>query len=464
MSNSEEDNKNGKLHQFQRNNYFYGKLMTVMDFESEQSYFNEKRHLLNRLVHGYGLICGFDYENIKFNSSSGKVEIIFNSGGAALDCCGHEIVVPKGTVKKIVNSTGGILTSKNLEESLNLYLSYKPCLAEMVPAASNPSSCDETCCANRIIEDFEVTASSSLPDESVLPGCPDFSGEINEDEAVTIIKEWIEESSKTCLECDDTDKKLVFLAAVNIDLNLNLTINEGVTGENRRFVCSNNQLYELLRCHLSDFDNPHRALKTINSVGNVDNVWNKPVSNVDITSSDGTIDIITYQDTYKVDVTIASDKVGIRHLDKDEIYKILYSSDDSVTITPNTIEKRINLTTDGANNSSTGLVVFPPESFNNDLEAVSESIDPGLDKGPIGIILGLKHDENDTIFIGAMEQFKSFEFPRALLGAVMNPETGCFQIGVKYNSESETKSSLPTCVQWWAFKPGSYLEKIIVKD
>src|SRR5476649_2519593 len=45
---------------FVRNRYFYGKLLDVSHFESEQAYFNEKRWLLNRLVTGYGVICGLN--------------------------------------------------------------------------------------------------------------------------------------------------------------------------------------------------------------------------------------------------------------------------------------------------------------------------------------------------------------------------------------------------------------------
>ncbi|MCD4844473.1 MAG: hypothetical protein K8R25_08305 [Methanosarcinales archaeon] len=456
MSNSEEDTKNCKLHQFQRNNYFYGKLMTVRDFESEQSYFNEKRHLLNRLIHGYGLICVFDYDDITITSNSGTVEITFINGGTALDCCGHEIVVPKGTVKKIINSTGGNISSADLTTLPYLYLRYEPCLSEMVAAASNPSSCDETCCANRIKEDFEVTASNILPVESVPTVYPDFSGDINEDDAVTIIKKWIEESQKLCLECDETDKKLVFLAAVKSDL----TIDQGVTGENRRFVCSNNQLYELIRCHLSDFDNPHRALKSINDVGNV---GNKSVSNVDIASRDGTIGITSYPDNDEVDVKIALDAVERRHLDDDVINKILHSSDGSVTITPETTKKSINLTTVGANNSSTGLVIFSPESFDRESrEAISGWIDPRLGVGPISVILGLVQDEKKYIFIGAIEQFQSFEIPKAHLVAVVDPKKGKFRVGVKRLEVDDTVSIPSTRVQWWAFGPDSDLGEINV--
>ena len=37
---------------FERNRYFYGKLLTVRDFEVEQRYHCSKRALLNRLLHG----------------------------------------------------------------------------------------------------------------------------------------------------------------------------------------------------------------------------------------------------------------------------------------------------------------------------------------------------------------------------------------------------------------------------
>ena len=48
------------LPSFERNNYFYGKLMTVRDFETEQSYFQERPHQLNSLIHGIGIVCGIE--------------------------------------------------------------------------------------------------------------------------------------------------------------------------------------------------------------------------------------------------------------------------------------------------------------------------------------------------------------------------------------------------------------------
>ena len=49
---------NANYFPFERNRYFYGKLLTVRDFEVEQRYHCTKRALLNRLVHGAGVVCG----------------------------------------------------------------------------------------------------------------------------------------------------------------------------------------------------------------------------------------------------------------------------------------------------------------------------------------------------------------------------------------------------------------------
>ncbi len=43
---------------FQRNNYFYGKLLSVKDFKMEQQYFINKNRLSNLFIHGSGVVCG----------------------------------------------------------------------------------------------------------------------------------------------------------------------------------------------------------------------------------------------------------------------------------------------------------------------------------------------------------------------------------------------------------------------
>ena len=45
-----------------RNNYFYGQLLGVHNFELETDYSIGQRRLLNRLVLGYGVVCGLGVE------------------------------------------------------------------------------------------------------------------------------------------------------------------------------------------------------------------------------------------------------------------------------------------------------------------------------------------------------------------------------------------------------------------
>ena len=60
-----------------RNRYFYGKLLDVAQFDVEQSYLNGKRWLLNRLVSGWGVICGL---NVQLGPDNQSIVVISRSG------------------------------------------------------------------------------------------------------------------------------------------------------------------------------------------------------------------------------------------------------------------------------------------------------------------------------------------------------------------------------------------------
>jgi hypothetical protein len=80
--------KHCNYHNFKRARYFHGMLLTDRDFREEQIYHNEKRKLHNRLLHGWGVVCGL---GIKADSPPSSKIII--TPGMALDCCGNEILV-----------------------------------------------------------------------------------------------------------------------------------------------------------------------------------------------------------------------------------------------------------------------------------------------------------------------------------------------------------------------------------
>ncbi|MBS6397842.1 MAG: hypothetical protein KH452_11955 [Clostridiales bacterium] len=90
---------NRKYYAFERNNYYYGKLLTSRDFQGEQGYMNDKRRLINRTLHGFGIVYGMDV--VAADDSS----IILQSG-MALDASGREIVVPRTQVIKLSTIEG----------------------------------------------------------------------------------------------------------------------------------------------------------------------------------------------------------------------------------------------------------------------------------------------------------------------------------------------------------------------
>ncbi len=79
---------------FERNRYFYGKLLTVRDFEVEQKYTRAKRELLNRVIQGAGVVCGFGV------SASDDTTLMIESG-LALDYQGREIALPETIFRKL---------------------------------------------------------------------------------------------------------------------------------------------------------------------------------------------------------------------------------------------------------------------------------------------------------------------------------------------------------------------------
>jgi hypothetical protein len=77
-----------------RNNYFPGKRLTPDAFRVEQKYLVERRHLLNRAMHGWGVVYGYAVAMAAPDprcpgAELGKLEI---GEGLALDRCGRELV------------------------------------------------------------------------------------------------------------------------------------------------------------------------------------------------------------------------------------------------------------------------------------------------------------------------------------------------------------------------------------
>jgi hypothetical protein len=75
----------------ERLRYFMGRHLTACDFTDEQAYHVSHRRFHNRMLHGWGVLCGLKVRQHPQPECRDRfVEI---SPGVAIDCCGREIVV-----------------------------------------------------------------------------------------------------------------------------------------------------------------------------------------------------------------------------------------------------------------------------------------------------------------------------------------------------------------------------------
>jgi len=323
------EEKNATLNKFERNKFFYGKLMTVRDFELEQNYFNGKRHLLNRLIHGVGLVCGLKVKNP--NPKGNTLEIDLKSG-AALDCWGREIVVDKTYEGLEVKGTFD-------NTKLNyLYLKQKPCLKDPVPVLANASTCEQECCYSRIRENFEVVLSQEKPEEIEINKIK-LSSDKLVDNAQSYFDDYLLEECPKC-ECDDPK---VLLAVVK-KTDSGGEIDEDETYKYRSVVYNNPMLYDLISSHMVDFDNPHRATaKQVGALKSVKGVEN-PGGNIDLIGKDP-IEIIPNKNAKTITIktgAMVGVKIGTSNVENLKSYVELEAGE-NIKIEPNPDEHKVKI-------------------------------------------------------------------------------------------------------------------------
>ncbi|HEX7317678.1 MAG TPA: hypothetical protein VF297_27495 [Pyrinomonadaceae bacterium] len=343
------------LQTFERNRYFYGKPMTVSDFEAEQRYLIGKHRYINRLVHGAGVLCGLQVTvPTGFSIERPTVEV---AEGAALDCCGNLIVNGRASTVEVKGDYN--------PEGLNyLYIKYTECSKQPVKLATNGSSCEEVCCYNRIQETFEIVASRTEPgadtsaEAAALTKAAASSDNTDPEAACrALVEQYYQQHLKTCPGCDDP---LVFLAVLNPEKG---ELEETETARYRSLVFNNSMLHDLL-CdlindyskhvveydkHLADFNNPHqttaeqvRALQSVNGVGN--SPARPFVANIDLRSNDNTIGITPNKNANRVELLLAANAVKPPHLHEDLLTHLLESTK-SVRVVPDLANKKITLQT-----------------------------------------------------------------------------------------------------------------------
>lgn len=150
---------NNNYFPLERNQYFYGKMLTARDFEIEQRYHNNKRRLINRTILGAGVVCGLGvYQN---DDTSFSLET-----GMALDYMGREIVVSAPVIRKLQMVEG--YDSLNGAEQAYLCLKYAQTPKEPVNNIGAADKQSEQ--YNKIEEGYSLYLSTDEPDTAEIYG------------------------------------------------------------------------------------------------------------------------------------------------------------------------------------------------------------------------------------------------------------------------------------------------------
>lgn len=134
-----------QLFPFERNRYYYGKMLTSADFTAEQDYLNHKRMFMNQMMLGSGVVCGLGVLNLD------DLSILVESG-LAVDPLGREIVVETSAVKKLSALEG---YDSCTGDRLSLCLRYKEEETRPVYAVNRKEDQSEYE-NNRITEGYEL--------------------------------------------------------------------------------------------------------------------------------------------------------------------------------------------------------------------------------------------------------------------------------------------------------------------
>jgi hypothetical protein len=247
------------LKQPERNRFFHGKMMGVADFERETGYHNAKRYLINRLVLGYGVVCGLDVKPGK------DFDKIYVEPGFAIDQCGREILVtqdvgpltipPDVLDKAISELVPDYYMSKygkpyHQEEvgCIRVLLCYQECETDPAPSLAGDCSDYDPCMPTTIREQYRIRFKAGC-DEPEEHECQLHSiisnGRINYPELV----EWV--TDRDCFELPEDP--CIPLAHIMIEQTQGHHCNPDYIDTTIRPICyTNDLLWELILGLISD--------------------------------------------------------------------------------------------------------------------------------------------------------------------------------------------------------------------
>jgi hypothetical protein len=133
----------------ERNRWFAGKFMAPRDFAADPDYLLSRHRLHNRMLHGWGIVCGLDVEHDPRPECARRWVVV--TPGLGLDCHGRELVLEHELRFELP------LDEEHTEPFL-LGLRYTETAIEQVPVLDPEHGCAGSRAeANRVREGVELT-------------------------------------------------------------------------------------------------------------------------------------------------------------------------------------------------------------------------------------------------------------------------------------------------------------------
>jgi hypothetical protein len=138
-----------------RNSYFYGQLLGVGSLELETDYAIAQRRLLNRLVLGYGVVCGLD---VVVSDDGRRVQV---GPGLAIDGWGREIVVPDVTPWTPIGddlSARAVQRGQECKEDpcVQVLICYHECRGDPAPVYAGDCDSADPCAPSTLSERYRI--------------------------------------------------------------------------------------------------------------------------------------------------------------------------------------------------------------------------------------------------------------------------------------------------------------------
>lgn len=158
----------------ERTRYFARQLVGADDLTQDQLYFREKSRRHNRMLHGWGIVCG-----ARVRKGDGPCEVVVESG-YILGPYGDEIVIDTDVVIDVCSEDldgnvaspcgpvdpwcSDVRVDRPAGQPLYLAVAYAECLSRPVRAVSDGCGCDESACEySRVRDSFRIVVLDALP-------------------------------------------------------------------------------------------------------------------------------------------------------------------------------------------------------------------------------------------------------------------------------------------------------------